>query len=153
MEQTFTVFTQIRWSQRSGNCGEHYPVLHGTYRAEEALATMRELRNQWNQVQNKTDMPEEYRDWKYTDHQSLHIYAVKTGDPKGDYAGKIPLDHPCSWGMSRKMQRAYARAKDISQLQDLLSRARIKVRTRSLRRFSGGEPTWEHPTSDVRGGM
>lgn len=105
------IFTRKSWSNMGGDCGCEDPVSKGVHTPENALLYMQGLRRLWKRVENKTDMPKQYRDWKYTDSYDLDIWAIVEG------SGSIPLEAPYSW--PEKERKEYAKARDIAHLCEL----------------------------------
>lgn len=104
------IFTRKSWSNMGGDCGCEKPVSKGVHTPENALMFMRGLNRLWKRVENKTDMPQKYRDWKYTDRYEMDIWAEVNGS-------RIPLAAPYHW--SEEERREYARARDIAHLSEL----------------------------------
>ena len=104
------IFTRKSWSSMGGDRGCDDPVSKGMHTPENALMYMRGLQRLWDRVENKTDMPKRYRDWKYTDRYSMAIYAMVDGS-------RIPLVAPYHW--SEEERKEYAKARDIAHLCEL----------------------------------
>lgn len=104
------IFTRKSWSNMGGDCGCDEPLSKGIHTTENALMYMRGLQRLWDRVENKTDMPRKYRNWKYTDQYDMDIWAIVEGVV-------VPLEAPRSW--PEEERREYAKARDIVHLSEL----------------------------------
>lgn len=104
------IFTRKSWYNMGGDGGCDDPVSKGMHTPENALMYMRGLQRLWERVENKTDMPKQYRDWKYTDRYSMDIYAMVNGLC-------VPSVAPYHW--PEEERREYAKARDIAHLCEL----------------------------------
>jgi hypothetical protein len=107
------IYAQISWHNMAGDGGSYRPIYKGCYSTEKVLDYMRGFWKLWKRVENKTDMPKKYRDWKYTDRLSLRIYAKKGRK-------EIPLLAPYHW--RKEERREYAQTRTFRQLLELHTR-------------------------------